>query len=62
MLVRLTAGLPSAVNTPVVAPENVAVRHPAFDVTPSRLITAIITDRGVVRAPFEEGLRKLSRD
>jgi methylthioribose-1-phosphate isomerase len=44
-----------------IAPDNIAVRHPAFDVTPARLITAIITDRGVVRAPYEEELRKLSR-
>src|SRR5438552_5495513 len=44
-----------------IAPDNIAVRHPAFDVTPARLITAIITDAGVVRAPLEEGLRKLSR-
>src|SRR5213082_145931 len=35
-----------------VAPEGVAVRHPAFDVTPASLITAIITDRGVLRAPY----------
>jgi methylthioribose-1-phosphate isomerase len=40
-----------------VAPEGVAVRHPAFDVTPARLITAIITDRGVLRAPYEESIR-----
>jgi len=45
----------------MIAPDDVAVRHPAFDVTPSRLITAIITDAGVVRAPFEEGLRELWR-
>jgi methylthioribose-1-phosphate isomerase len=44
-----------------IAPDNISVRHPAFDVTPARLITAIITDAGVVRAPLEEGLRKLSR-
>jgi methylthioribose-1-phosphate isomerase len=36
-----------------IAPEGVAVRHPAFDVTPARLITAIITDRGVFRAPYD---------
>ena len=42
-----------------VAPEGIAVRHPAFDVTPARLITAIITDRGVLRPPFEEAIRKL---
>jgi methylthioribose-1-phosphate isomerase len=40
-----------------IAPKGVAVRHPAFDVTPAKLITAIITDRGVLRAPFEESLR-----
>ena len=41
-----------------IAPEGVAVRHPAFDVTPARLITAIITDRGVLRPPYEETLRQ----
>lgn len=43
-----------------VAPEGVRVRNPAFDVTPARNITAIITDRGVVRPPFEAGLRRLA--
>jgi len=42
-----------------VAPEGVAVRHPAFDVTPAKLITAMITDRGVLRAPYEEAIRAL---
>jgi methylthioribose-1-phosphate isomerase len=42
-----------------VAPEGIAVRNPAFDVTPNRYITAIITERGVARAPFTESLRKL---
>src|SRR5688572_26568755 len=40
-----------------VAPEGINVRHPAFDVTPARLITAIITDRGVLRPPYEEAIR-----
>jgi methylthioribose-1-phosphate isomerase len=40
-----------------VAPEGIHVRHPAFDVTPARLITAIITERGVLRAPYEEAIR-----
>jgi len=43
-----------------VAPEGISVRHPAFDVTPARLITAIITDRGVLRAPYDESIRKMS--
>ncbi|MBC7930445.1 MAG: S-methyl-5-thioribose-1-phosphate isomerase [Rubrivivax sp.] len=41
------------------APEGVAVQNPAFDVTPNELIAAIITDRGVARAPYTESLRKL---
>ena len=45
-----------------VAPEGIAVRHPAFDVTPARLITAIITDRGVLRPPYEEAIRTLFSD
>jgi methylthioribose-1-phosphate isomerase len=43
-------------NVPI-TPEGVAVVNTAFDVTPSRYVTAIITERGVVRAPFESGLR-----
>ena len=39
------------------APPGTAVANPAFDVTPSHLVTAIVTERGVVRAPFEAGLR-----
>jgi methylthioribose-1-phosphate isomerase len=41
------------------APAGVAVRNPAFDVTPARYITAIITERGVVRGNFTEGLKAL---
>jgi methylthioribose-1-phosphate isomerase len=42
-----------------IAPNGVTARHPAFDVTPQRYITAIITERGVARAPFTESLRRL---
>ncbi len=42
-----------------VGPEGVQARHPAFDVTPERYITAIITERGVARAPYTESLRAL---
>jgi methylthioribose-1-phosphate isomerase len=44
------------------APDGIAVHNPAFDVTPHHLIAAIITDRGVARAPFEESLRALSEE
>src|SRR5512143_1812630 len=37
-----------------IAPTGVGVRNPAFDVTPAKYITAIITERGVARAPFGE--------
>ncbi len=42
-----------------IAPD-VAVANPAFDVTPARLIAAIITERGVARAPYAESLRQLT--
>jgi methylthioribose-1-phosphate isomerase len=44
-----------------VAPEGIAVRNPAFDVTPNRYVTAIITERGIARAPYEESLRELAQ-
>jgi methylthioribose-1-phosphate isomerase len=42
-----------------IAPDGVNVQNFAFDVTPNELIAAIITDRGVARAPYTESLRKL---
>ncbi|HZT07819.1 MAG TPA: S-methyl-5-thioribose-1-phosphate isomerase [Chloroflexota bacterium] len=39
-----------------VAPDGAAARHPAFDVTPSRYVTAIITEAGIARSPYEEAL------
>jgi methylthioribose-1-phosphate isomerase len=42
------------------APAGIKVRNPAFDVTPAALITAIITDRGVARAPYDQALARLS--
>lgn len=41
------------------APEGVKCYNPAFDVTDHELITAIITDRGILRAPYTESIRKL---
>jgi methylthioribose-1-phosphate isomerase len=43
------------------APDDIAVANPAFDVTPNRFIAGIITERGVARAPFIESLRNLAR-
>ena len=41
-------------------PEGVQVENPAFDVTPAKYVTAIVTERGIARAPYEEALRKLA--
>jgi methylthioribose-1-phosphate isomerase len=42
-----------------IAPDAVRVENPAFDVTPSKYVAAIITERGVARAPYEESLAGL---
>ncbi len=42
-----------------IAPEGVPVRNPAFDVTPAKYITAIITERGFVRGEYGTGLKAL---
>jgi methylthioribose-1-phosphate isomerase len=44
-----------------VAPAGTEVENPAFDVTPNRYVTAIITERGVARAPFTESLPALAK-
>jgi methylthioribose-1-phosphate isomerase len=41
------------------APEDVAIVNPAFDVTPARYVTAIVTEHGVARAPYETALADL---
>ncbi len=44
-----------------IAPHDIAVQNPAFDVTPNRYVTAIITENGVARAPYKESLAALAR-
>jgi methylthioribose-1-phosphate isomerase len=41
-------------------PEGVQIENPAFDVTPAKYVTAIVTERGIAKAPYEESLRRLS--
>src|SRR5258708_1087400 len=41
---------------------HVGVWNPAFDVTPAKYVTAIITERGVLRAPYAESLERLSHE
>src|SRR5207244_11298140 len=40
-----------------IAPAGTPVRNPAFDVTPAELLTAIVTEEGVIGPPYREGLR-----
>ena len=42
-----------------ILPKGVPVRNPAFDVTPCELVTALITEVGVVRPPFEDELKRM---
>jgi methylthioribose-1-phosphate isomerase len=42
-----------------IAPEGTEALNPAFDITPHQLITAIITEKGIIRRPYHEGLRSL---
>jgi methylthioribose-1-phosphate isomerase len=42
-----------------IAPEGIEVANPAFDITPHQYITAIITERGIIRKPFGEGIGEL---
>jgi methylthioribose-1-phosphate isomerase len=44
-----------------IAPDGVDAAHPAFDVTPNHLVTAIITEQGVVYPPFADGLMQVKR-
>lgn len=45
-----------------IAPHNVKVYNPAFDVTPARLISAIVTEKGILRPPYRESITKWIRD
>ncbi|MFC2000980.1 S-methyl-5-thioribose-1-phosphate isomerase [Chloroflexota bacterium] len=41
-----------------IAPEGIEAANPAFDVTPQRYITAIITEKGIIRKPYYEGIKQ----
>lgn len=42
-----------------VAPESVKVQNPAFDITPNNLVSAIITEEGIARTPYEASIAEL---
>jgi len=43
-------------------PNGVEIENPAFDVTPAKYVTAIITERGIARAPYKDSLQKLMEE
>ncbi|MCZ6513514.1 MAG: S-methyl-5-thioribose-1-phosphate isomerase, partial [Nitrospinae bacterium] len=45
-------------NNKRIAPEGIDVAHPAFDITPNELVTAIITENGIARPPYTESLKR----
>ena len=45
----------------LVTPEGVSIENPAFDVTPAKYVTAIVTERGIARAPYQESLKELAK-
>lgn len=44
------------------APDGVKVENPAFDVTPAKYVTAIVTERGIAKAPYDRSLKELSAE
>ena len=55
-------GFDGQVATVRVVPAGSAVANPAFDVTPADLITAIITDAGILRSPYREAIRAVDHE
>jgi methylthioribose-1-phosphate isomerase len=45
-----------------ITPAGVGIENPAFDVTPAQYVTAIVTERGIARAPYGESLQRLSQE
>ncbi len=45
-----------------ITPNGVQIENPAFDVTPAKLVTAIVTERGVAKAPYQQSLAALARE
>lgn len=51
----------SLVGNRMMGPPGVKALNPAFDITPAKYVTAIITEKGVVRPPYRSGIKKLFR-
>ncbi|UCD15553.1 MAG: S-methyl-5-thioribose-1-phosphate isomerase [Candidatus Omnitrophota bacterium] len=48
----------TVLNKLVIAPQDISTANPAFDVTPNKLITAIVTDKGIIYPPFKKNIVK----
>ncbi|MFW6035679.1 MAG: S-methyl-5-thioribose-1-phosphate isomerase [Halanaerobiales bacterium] len=44
-----------------IAPENIDIYNPAFDVTPFKNITGIITEKGIIKAPYKQNIKKINK-
>jgi methylthioribose-1-phosphate isomerase len=42
-----------------IAPDGIRVINPAFDITPNRLVDAIITEKGIIRSPYDKNLKEI---
>ena len=51
----------ACINNKRITPEGAGIAHPAFDVTPNDLVSAIITDKGIAKPPFTESLERLAQ-
>jgi methylthioribose-1-phosphate isomerase len=49
------------INNKRISPEGIEVAHPAFDITPNKLVTAIITEEGIAYPPFTESLKAMAQ-
>ncbi len=47
------------INDNIITPKNIEVANPAFDITPHKYITAIITEKGVIKSPFKQNINRL---
>lgn len=45
-----------------IAPQGISVRNPAFDVTPHHLVTAIVTEQGILEAPYEQAIKRVTKE
>jgi methylthioribose-1-phosphate isomerase len=45
-----------------IGPEGVRIQNPAFDITPNRYVKAIVTEKGIIKAPYRREIKKIFRE